>query len=42
MIEVIDKVPINLPINDQDPLYAILMGCEHERIHFETTTLLLR
>lgn len=30
------------PINDQHPVWAILMGIEHDRIHFETSSVLLR
>jgi 5-histidylcysteine sulfoxide synthase len=29
-------------IDDQHPLWAILMGVEHDRIHFETSSVLLR
>lgn len=29
-------------IDDQHPLWAILMGIEHDRIHFETSSVLLR
>lgn len=30
------------PIDEQHPLWAILMGIEHDRIHFETSSVLLR
>ena len=29
-------------IDDQHPLWALLMGIEHDRIHFETSSMLLR
>lgn len=31
-----------LPITMQSPLWAIFMGMEHERIHFETSSVLMR
>ncbi|MBK1988039.1 5-histidylcysteine sulfoxide synthase [Sphaerospermopsis aphanizomenoides BCCUSP55] len=39
---VIENTTLNLPINQQDPLWALLMGIEHSRIHFETSSMLLR
>ena len=38
----IDLMPISLPIGWQDPLWIILMGIEHERIHLETSSVLIR
>ncbi|MFM6814188.1 MAG: 5-histidylcysteine sulfoxide synthase, partial [Dolichospermum sp.] len=32
----------NLPIDQQHPIWALLMGIEHSRIHFETSSMLLR
>ncbi len=32
----------SLPINWQSPMWVILMGIEHERIHLETTSVLIR
>lgn len=34
--------PITLPIGWDDPMWVILMGIEHERIHLETTSVLIR
>lgn len=34
--------PGHPPILRGDPLWAILMGCEHERIHLETSSVLIR
>ena len=33
---------LTLPITNQDPLWIIMMGIEHERIHLETSTVLIR
>lgn len=38
----IDVLPISLPIRWQDPFWIILMGIEHERIHLETSSVLIR
>jgi 5-histidylcysteine sulfoxide synthase/putative 4-mercaptohistidine N1-methyltranferase len=35
-------LPINLPINWENPFWAIMMGIEHERIHLETSSVLIR
>ncbi len=40
--EVINKTPLNLPIHPNHPLWALLMGIEHSRIHFETSSVLIR
>ncbi|PNJ91351.1 5-histidylcysteine sulfoxide synthase [Cylindrospermopsis raciborskii C04] len=40
--EIIENTPLNLPIHAQHPLWALLMGIEHSRIHFETSSMLLR
>ena len=40
--DVILKTPLNLPIVWQDPMWIILMGIEHERIHLETSSVLIR
>ena len=41
--EVIDSVDLsNQPISQEDPVWAILMGLEHDRIHFETSSVLIR
>lgn len=38
----IRKTPLNLPIHPRHPLWALMMGIEHSRIHFETSAMLLR
>ncbi|WP_353930607.1 5-histidylcysteine sulfoxide synthase [Okeanomitos corallinicola TIOX110] len=40
--KVIENTPLNLPIYPQHPFWALLMGIEHSRIHFETSSMLLR
>jgi 5-histidylcysteine sulfoxide synthase/putative 4-mercaptohistidine N1-methyltranferase len=40
--KVIDKIQISLPIEQCDPAWAILMGIEHERIHLETSSVIIR
>ena len=40
--EVIRTVPLTLPLGWDDPLWAVLMGIEHERIHLETSSVLIR
>ena len=44
--EVVDQVirntPFALPIGWNDPFWAVLMGIEHERIHLETSSVLMR
>ena len=32
----------NLPINIHHPLWAVMMGIEHEKIHLETSSVLIR
>jgi len=39
---VILNSPLNIPIGWNDPLWIILMGIEHERIHLETSSVLIR
>lgn len=39
---VINTLPLTLPISWDSPFWAILMGIEHERIHFETSSVLIR
>lgn len=36
------QTPISLPIGWDDPMWIMLMGIEHERIHLETTSVLIR
>ncbi|MDD2829740.1 MAG: 5-histidylcysteine sulfoxide synthase [Sulfuricurvum sp.] len=38
----ITSLPMNLPITQADPFWAIWMGIEHERIHIETSSVLHR
>jgi len=40
--EIIRKAPLTLPIDWENPWWAILMGIEHERIHLETSSVLIR
>jgi 5-histidylcysteine sulfoxide synthase/putative 4-mercaptohistidine N1-methyltranferase len=40
--EQISTLPLKLPITQEDPFWVILMGIEHESIHFETSSVLLR
>lgn len=40
--ELIDTLPLELPIKWEDPFWIILMGIEHERIHLETSSVLIR
>ena len=39
---VIGETPFTLPIGWNDPFWAVLMGIEHERIHLETSSVLMR
>ena len=38
----ISTLPLKLPISQEDPMWIILMGIEHERIHLETSSVLHR
>ncbi len=38
----IKTLPLNLPIDWDNPFWIILMGIEHERIHLETSSVLIR
>ena len=40
--KVIQKAPLKLPINWDNPWWAIMMGIEHEQIHLETSSVLIR
>lgn len=42
VLEVIRQAPLQLPIMWDDSLWIILMGIEHERIHLETSSVLIR
>lgn len=38
----IGELPLKLPITWNEPFWVILMGIEHERIHLETSSVLMR
>ena len=38
----IQNTPLKLPIEWSDPFWIVLMGIEHERIHIETSSVLVR
>jgi len=40
--DLIMTLPLTLPIRDDSPMWIILMGIEHERIHIETSLVLHR
>ncbi|BBP44442.1 5-histidylcysteine sulfoxide synthase [Thiosulfativibrio zosterae] len=40
--QLIDTVEFSLPIDWQSPMWPIMMGIEHERIHLETSSVLIR
>ena len=40
--DVIDKLPLELPITQESPWWVIMMGIEHENIHLETSSVLIR
>ena len=40
--QLIRTLPLNLPIDWNSPFWPILMGIEHERIHLETSSVLIR
>ena len=42
VLEVIERAPMHAPIDWQHPCWAIIMGIEHERIHLETSSVLIR
>lgn len=42
VMEVLERHPFRSQILPTDPEWAILMGLEHDRIHFETSSVLLR
>lgn len=39
---VIREMPFTLPIGWNDPFWVVVMGIEHERIHLETSSVLMR
>lgn len=38
----IDSLPLELPITWESPFWPILMGIEHQRIHIETSSVIIR
>jgi 5-histidylcysteine sulfoxide synthase/putative 4-mercaptohistidine N1-methyltranferase len=42
VLELMENLPINFPINWESPWWPIIMGIEHERIHLETSSVLIR
>ena len=42
VLDLIETLPLTLPIQWEDPFWIILMGIEHERIHLETSSVLIR
>jgi len=38
----IRRLPLKLPVTWNDPFWAVMMGIEHERIHLETSSVLIR
>ncbi|AKF25529.1 SAM-dependent methyltransferase [Sulfurovum lithotrophicum] len=40
--KLIDTLPLTLPITQDSPWWVILMGVEHENIHLETSSVLIR
>ena len=42
IVQLIKTTPITLPIYPAHPLWALIMGIEHQRIHIETSSMLFR
>lgn len=42
MINLIDTMELTLPIAQDSLAWIVLMGCEHERIHLETSSVIMR
>jgi 5-histidylcysteine sulfoxide synthase/putative 4-mercaptohistidine N1-methyltranferase len=40
--DVICSLPLNMPVHWDHPFWAVLMGIEHERIHIETSSVIIR
>jgi len=38
----ITELPLTMPINWENPFWVIIMGIEHQRIHIETSSVLIR
>uniref|UniRef100_A0A0B7B1Y1 Sulfatase-modifying factor enzyme domain-containing protein n=1 Tax=Arion vulgaris TaxID=1028688 RepID=A0A0B7B1Y1_9EUPU len=42
ILKVIEDTPLELPITMDSPWWSLMMGMEHERIHLETSSVLIR
>lgn len=42
VIDLINNAPLQMPVDWDNPWWAIIMGIEHERIHLETSSVLIR
>lgn len=42
ILKVIEDTPLEGPVNMDSPWWAMMMGMEHERIHLETSSVLIR
>lgn len=42
ILNIIEHAPLNLPLNWHNPWWTLIMGIEHERIHLETSSVLIR
>jgi 5-histidylcysteine sulfoxide synthase/putative 4-mercaptohistidine N1-methyltranferase len=42
ILGVIDNAPLEMPIGWNSPFWIVMMGIEHERIHLETSSVLIR
>ena len=42
VLDLIDHAPLTMPIDWHNPWWAIIMGIEHEHIHLETSSVLIR
>nr|MDA3852990.1 5-histidylcysteine sulfoxide synthase [Bacteroidales bacterium] len=42
VLSVIENTPLTMPITAENPFWLIMMGIEHERIHVETSSVLIR
>lgn len=42
VIRLIETAPLQMPVDWDNPWWAIIMGIEHERIHLETSSVLIR
>lgn len=42
VLDLIETLPLDMPINWESPWWPLIMGMEHERIHLETSSVLIR